>query len=217
MTRPVLRLVVSSLLLLGAGRARAESIRCDGGIVSTGDTKLDLLGKCGEPSLVEVQYEERQDWAAGDPPWDGVAPVGAGRLSLSVERWTYNFGASAFLQFVTVEGGRVMRIERGGYGQEQNRSGAPFAVPRARCEHSSLRVGQSSFEVLSRCGPPATRDATVLERVDELFGAPGVITTSRVVVELWVYDFGPQVLTRRLEFSGGKLRRIETGGYGYSR
>jgi hypothetical protein len=50
---------VAALLALAPPGARADSLRCDGGIVSVGDTKLDLLGKCGRPALEDVRAEER--------------------------------------------------------------------------------------------------------------------------------------------------------------
>jgi hypothetical protein len=45
----------------------------------------------------------------------------------------------------------------------------------------------------------------------------GRVYTTTVTVEIWTYDFGPRVLTRRLVFSEGTLVRVETGGYGYSK
>jgi hypothetical protein len=35
-------------------------------------------------------------------------------------------------------------------------------------------------------------------------------------VEVWYFDFGPQVLVRRVTVEDGRVLRVETGGYGYS-
>ena len=39
---------------LAAPAAADDSLDCPGGIVAVGDAKIDLLGKCGPPSLQEV-------------------------------------------------------------------------------------------------------------------------------------------------------------------
>lgn len=46
-----LRAALALVALAGTLPARGDSIQCDGGIVSVGDTKLDLLGKCGAAAL----------------------------------------------------------------------------------------------------------------------------------------------------------------------
>jgi hypothetical protein len=50
-------------------------------------------------------------------------------------------------------------------------------------------------------------------------GARGeqAVATRTVEVEVWTYDFGPQVLVRHLELEEGVLVAVRTGGYGYSR
>ncbi len=45
------------LAILPAPSLADGSFRCDGGIVSVGDSKLDLVGKCGWPTLQEVVGE----------------------------------------------------------------------------------------------------------------------------------------------------------------
>ena len=174
--------------------AAADSIRCDGGTVSVGDTRIDLLARCGAPALQEVEPA---------PP----ARFGDPAVAVPIERWTYNFGPQRFLQIVSLRGGRVIAVERGSYGYDppdapRSTEGDKVAIPRARCAHDAFRVGDRSFEVLARCGEPASRE---LRQVQQR------------VVEVWVYDFGPNQLIRLLDFEGGTLARIRTGNYGYSR
>jgi len=198
--------------------ARADSIRCEGGIVSSGDSKLDLLGKCGPPSLRESKLTERERLAGGGPS----SLLQSSRVAVEVERWTYDFGPRQFLQVVTVEAGEVRAVERGSYGSEAGRSPGPGpgAIPRAACEPVGFGEGLTSYEVLTRCGPPATRDQKLVTRSvarTDPSGQPVLTESETYAVELWTYDFGPQVLTRRLEFRDGRLVRVETGSYGYSR
>jgi hypothetical protein len=216
---PSPRLLGASLALLAVALpapALGDSLRCDGGIVSVGDSKLDLLGKCGQPTLREEQAEERSRVRL-DPAGRAVA----GRtIALAVERWTYNFGPRQFVQHVTLESGKVTAVERGSYGYElEGRRDAP-AIPRARCDQLSFHLGDSTFDLLARCGEPALRDVKVVTHTSGATSAGGATFDAAVTTELleiWTYDLGPQALVRRLWFERGKLVRVETGGYGYSR
>ena len=214
--------------VLAASPARADSLRCDegsgraGGIVSTGDTVLNLLGKCGSPTLREDESETLSRLAP--------APGGTRATVTAVQRWTYDRGPTAFIQVVRLEGGVVTAVERGGYGyglddapRARGGPGSPASeaappVPRARCEPQAIREGDTTLDLLARCGPPATQDERVESSAVERFGPAGPVLETRTrVVELWRYDFGPRLLTRHLTVAGGRVRRVETGGYGYSR
>ena len=214
MRRCAHRLLLAAALSLPLA-ARADSIRCDGGIVSVGDSKLDLIGKCGLPALKESQEVERSQ--ARFAPGGQLA---AGRSAVAtVERWTYNFGPRSFVQVVTLEGGKVTAVERGSYGYDLGRREDPPPIPRARCDQLGFHVGDTSFDVLARCGEPALRDVALVTRSAGAPDGGGGFETSSVTeyVEIWTYDLGPQTLTRRLVVKGGKVVRVDTGSYGYSR
>ncbi|HET9552920.1 MAG TPA: DUF2845 domain-containing protein [Anaeromyxobacteraceae bacterium] len=211
------RALAAALLALTAPPAAADSIRCDGGIVQVGDSKLDLLGKCGAPTLREAREDERS-FTRLDP----AQRIVSGRsVAQVIERWTYNFGPSQFVVYVTLEAGRVTAVERGSYGYDLGGRGPPApAIPRARCDHLAFHEGDRTFDVLVRCGEPALREVKLVTRAAALpGGAKGAqaVATRTVEVEVWTYDFGPQVLVRRLEFEEGVLVAIETGSHGYSR
>jgi hypothetical protein len=60
MTARRLARFAAALVALAPAAARAESaLSCADGIVSVGDAKVDLLGKCGRPALREWRIEER--------------------------------------------------------------------------------------------------------------------------------------------------------------
>ena len=188
--RTVARLLFIGSLGLSPSVAAADSIRCDGGIVSVGDSRLDLFAKCGQPALQEAEP---------------VVTAGNVDLSLLIERWTYDFGPDRFLVIVSLQGGKVIAVERGGYGYpraEPPRDSAreSIPIPRARCQHDAFRIGDRTFDVLTRCGEPVYRD----------------LRQGQTVLEVWTYDFGPHTFVRFLEFQGGRLVRIRTGSYGYS-
>ena len=207
-----LAVIALAALLAAPATARAETIRCEGGIVAVGEWKLDLLGKCGQPTLREVLTA----------PAGALGLRGGSQARATQEKWTYDFGPSAFIQVVTIEVGVVKAIERGGHGRETGQPRpAPAPVPRARCDHSSdFKLGDSTSDVLARCGEPALREETQGQVAVEAPVGNGnsvPIGFTWVRVELWTYDFGPRFNARRLEFEAGRLARIVTGGYGYSR
>jgi len=201
---------VAAALLLGlaAGAARADSIACAGGIVQTGDTKLDLLAKCGRPTLVEDQARERESFDARN----GVAR----RVYVPVDVWTYDFGRNRFLMVVRIARGRIVSIERGGYGyaDEQPWRGRPR---RSTCDPAALSEGKLTLEILSVCGEPTVKDeweeeVAVVRQVSGQFVSTDTVLRT---VALWTYDFGPNVLVRYVRLEDGRVTRVTTGSYGY--
>ena len=153
--RPVALPAVAALVLgLAPAAVRADSLRCAGGLVSVGDTKLDLLGKCGEPALVDPHTEER-----GRVQLDAQQVATTRRAVVTVEQWTYDFGPSSFVQLVTLEGGKVIAIVdqaatdgwTSGFGLANAKMAPPGAIP-ARADSS----------MVPRCG--STLDHSMLKR-----------------------------------------------------
>jgi Protein of unknown function (DUF2845) len=209
--------VAAALALLASGaRASDGSIRCDGGIVSVGDSKLDLVGKCGWPALQEDLVGERTTTV-----FERRGQVAFNRsVTAKTERWTYDFGPNRFIQMVLLEGGRILRIERGSYGYGNAPSSPRPSIPRARCADAVFHEGEGPYEVLSRCGDPVFREVRVEQRTrvvgdDPLHAARA--DTASVLVEVWTYDFGPAAFVRHLTFEDGRLVRVDTGSYGYAR
>jgi hypothetical protein len=120
--------------------------------------------------------------------------------------------------FVTVEGGKVVAVDRGSWGYRKGDK-PPVPIRRAQCEPSQLHVGDAKIDLLSRCGEPA-----LAERRDDLLRltaavADGVRVTRElpIVSEVWTYDFGPSTLVRFVYLEDGVVTRIETGSHGYAR
>lgn len=196
--------------------APAQALRCEKGLVSPGQTTLDLLAKCGAPALREPLGPVYQERTVSD----GRGTVTGRRLRAAAERWTYNRGALAFLQHVVVEGGVVRSVESGRRGLDPA-AVSPVVFQRGRCNPQlDLVVGMSSFEVVGKCGEPAVRDVRYVETmVSTRLPGTELVTETWVAgeaVESWVYDFGPQAFTRRLELVNGVLVRVKSGGYGYA-
>jgi hypothetical protein len=193
--------------------AEDGSIRCDRGIVTVGDATIDLLGKCGAPALREpIVLETSVTTRTVDAKLRRTEVVG-------VERWTYDFGPSRFVMFVTLEGGKVASVHRGGYGYA-SADPARATLRRATCEPPAIRTGDSKLDLLARCGEPAVLDVRPVVEAVGLAAARAPATTATVArttaTEVWTYDFGPQLLVRRAVLEDGVVTRVETGGHGYA-
>lgn len=200
--------VAAILIAVSAPCARADSLRCAGGIVQTGDAKIDVLAKCGRPSLVEDHLRERGTYDARS----GVAR----RVSAPVDVWTYDFGPNRFVQVIRLAKGRVVAIERGSYGYADQQ---PWRdrPKKATCDPAVLSEGKLTLEILARCGEPAIRDEWE-EEVTAVRQADGhVVATDTVyrTIALWTYDFGPNVFVRFVRIEDGWVTSVGTGSYGY--
>ncbi len=206
------RAVLAIVALLASAGARASpSLFCAGGIVSVGDTKLELLGKCGRPALVGGRTEES----------DAVVTVvndatETREVTFLIETWTYDLGPGKRVRHVVVRDGQVADVRDGAYGwAEPERGAARLLVP--PCDPLVIRVGARADELLALCGDPAAIDRR-RERVVVRSGDVGGQLLKRTVtrdVEIWSYDFGSGRFQRFVEVVDGQVAGVRTGGYGH--
>lgn len=106
-------LLVAVLFIAAASVARADSFKCGTEVVSIGDTRDQVMAKCGNPYNIERG-------TAIVPPiaWVNGVPVSAGNtpIEVPVELWLYNFGPTQLMRRVRFASGRVVAIEILGYG-----------------------------------------------------------------------------------------------------
>ncbi|MBN2468874.1 MAG: DUF2845 domain-containing protein [Deltaproteobacteria bacterium] len=115
-TLPFVLPIVIVLVLAAGGTSFA--LRCKGRLVSEGDTKFDVIVKCGEPVWVEKRTVTRIEKLHDRPYFHKYY---GGRSStvvvpVEIEEWMYNFGPRRFIQILRFENGRLVEIETGGYG-----------------------------------------------------------------------------------------------------
>jgi hypothetical protein len=77
-----------------------------------------------------------------------------------------------------------------------------------RCGQRLVNVGDTSGEVLFKCGAPTFAD----RRVETPASPDGSSRT--ITCDAWTYNLGPHDFVRVLNFVDGTLRSIELGGYG---
>lgn len=107
------RVIVLLILTMAAGSVQADALQCGTSLVGTGDTRDQVVAKCGNPADIERGSAFVQSVA-----WVNGVPVSAGNslIEVPVELWLYNFGPTQLMRRVRFESGRVVSIEILGYG-----------------------------------------------------------------------------------------------------
>lgn len=110
--------------------AIADSMRCGTKLVVTGDTKIEVLKKCGEPDFKETikmlkTSKEVNLSSAGtstnltsrhsnlsSQKHSGQSGITLGTETIeAIEQWSYNRGPTQFIKLLTFRGGRLESVE----------------------------------------------------------------------------------------------------------
>jgi hypothetical protein len=96
-------------------------------------------------------------------------------------------------------------------------SGPAYAA--LRCGNHLVNEGDTAGELAARCGPPTDVDRRTVLRPAIIWRAGRPIQVPggdiEVSLEIWTYNFGPNKLMRQIRVEDGRVRTIETLGYGY--
>jgi Protein of unknown function (DUF2845) len=89
-----------------------------------------------------------------------------------------------------------------------------------RCEHRLVSSGDTTADVLFKCGAPTVQQQSEeeLEIFETIFLRHERVRVARrilVPIEEWIYNFGPHSLMYVLRFRNGRVVDIRTRGYGY--
>ena len=175
----------------------ADSFRCDGALVQTGDPAASVRAACGEPSFVDP-------WVGGSSLAYGVAP--------SMEQWTYNRGPNRLLRILVFRNGRLQAIRSDGHGFRE-RAGA------SDCRPSDIVRGMSKYRLRQACGEPAQRSGGVFVYSSrrDLAGRTYYQRRGRVPVfrERWIFNFGPNRFLREVTLENAMVVDTETLDRGY--
>ena len=177
----------------------AATLDCAGGIISVGDSRVELLSKCGEPDAKESHEEElslRPDHKTKH------------KLSITVDEWTYDFGPERFMRIVTLKNGKIADVRSGNYGR-----GSQAKPDQRECGEQVISIGDTKTDVVAKCGEPTWKDSRQEEMKERL--ESGVTRSIFLNVEEWTYNLGPNRFVRIFTFKNGRLTDSRTGGYGY--
>lgn len=98
-------LIVLLATLAAVQPSFAEGFRCGQRIATPDMTVEELLDACGEPTTKSVEVIE-----VYGPGVQGTGNVKRGEVT--VETWTYDRGPQAFDMVVTIEDGKIRKMER---------------------------------------------------------------------------------------------------------
>jgi hypothetical protein len=112
MRRIVVLAIVSSVMILGGTVGRVLAQDCHGRLIVIGASPWEVIERCGEPTAVEdvMKYIPQR---AVDPT--NKTPV---YILVPVQQsiWTYNFGSTRLLYYLTFQEGKLIDIKTGDYG-----------------------------------------------------------------------------------------------------
>jgi len=122
-----LALGIALAVLATTPGARADSLSCDGRIVSTGDSRYEVKSVCGEPddASQRVEYRTIRGRVAGPcQRVDGRIICSDTReqvIEVVIDEWIYDFGRNRFIEYLTFEQGRLVSVRTGSYGKKPPR------------------------------------------------------------------------------------------------
>lgn len=107
--------------------AEVDGMRCGTKLVVAGDTKLEVLKKCGEPDFTETikmlktskevnlsdggtNLTSRHSKLSSNHSGQSGITLGTETLE-AIEQWSYNRGPTQFIKLLTFRGGRLESVE----------------------------------------------------------------------------------------------------------
>lgn len=111
-------LLTVACLMAVATPALADAMRCGSRLVREGETRDEVLAKCGKPSDIQTRTILRR------PYYDfhgRIVYYGDGLVEVPVEIWTYNFGPYQLMRRVRFVDGIVDEIETLSHGYHQEK------------------------------------------------------------------------------------------------
>jgi len=113
-------LLFSQGIILSAENVRT-TWRCGDSLISVGDHKMDVLAKCGEPTVKEAAlYSEHGD--------------------LLSEDWAYNCGDNGFNTYLSFSGSQLRKITIGGYGKGESYCNGADENPNNKISTTSFKI-----------------------------------------------------------------------------
>jgi hypothetical protein len=100
-----------------AAASPAYAFRCGTHLVSEGDTRSEVIAKCGDPTEVDQRTTILRRpivWIRGRP-----FNVGEGLVEIPVEVWVYNLGPNKLMRRLRFEDGLLVDVDELGYGYIQ--------------------------------------------------------------------------------------------------
>ena len=105
----------AAILFLSFSTGKAWAFRCGSGMVSSGDSKTQVLVTCGKPTSKEKSCENRQYTATNNR--------NSRKCGKKLEIWYYNCGEGDFIYALTFENNILTDENTGGRGKGKSNCG----------------------------------------------------------------------------------------------
>ena len=193
---------LAALAILCIFSTSARATRCGDNIVSVGQSSFEIRRLCGSPVHVDRVFQSQHS-----RQMTSVREYGTSLTMGPIERWTYVFSKNEFVVSMEFENGVLVSIQHEGR--------PPVGTSSIeQCRRSIHSNGDTSAEVLLRCGRPAESirwvDKRYVTDIERLSRQP-----MSAIHDRWTYNFGPQAFLQTLTFVNGRLVDQRTGGYGF--
>ena len=163
MTKLQQRLALIALVALA--QTSHGALRCGSSLVSEDAWPLEVKESCGPPDYVA-------EYPTASIPGLGVVQT--------EEHWYYNRGPQRFIRRVIFRNGKLARVDTLGYGFHVSESPS--------CDQSTLRHAQTEYELIARCGEPASKRVEWQAPSNHRHSGTWQ-TLQPVFVQEWLYDF----------------------------
>jgi hypothetical protein len=113
MRRMVMMASVLSVMVLAVTVGSALGLDCHGRLIVIGASPWEVKERCGEPSDIEEVMKHIPQRA-----YDLTSQT-YGYILVPVQQsiWTYNFGPTRFVYYLTLQEGKLIDIKTGDYGR----------------------------------------------------------------------------------------------------
>jgi hypothetical protein len=103
---------VVAVVMLVATIGTARALDCHGRLVVLGASPWDVKERCGEPTAIE-DVTKHLAQRAYDPISQTTVYI---LVPVQQSSWTYNFGPTRFVYYLTFQEGKLIDITTGDYG-----------------------------------------------------------------------------------------------------
>jgi hypothetical protein len=171
--------------------ALVQAFYCGEQLVEVNAGEDEVLGKCGVPDWSETWEEELVQKSPDDAFERGT--------SVAYAEWIYDLGPNRLIRILGFRNGVLKSIDTRAY--------APASGD--ECSAKIVEIGDTKFEVLRKCGQPATRKQVTEKRMEPL--DPVLRRRYTVTVERWTYRGKGDALPRTIVFRNRRVIDVESG------
>jgi hypothetical protein len=117
-------IVIVAILWVFGSIDAAAAFRCGSRLANEGDTRAEVIHKCGPPTFVD-SWEERliqrdfgavRNYALRTGRYEWSREPFLVEIQIKIEIWTYNLGSTKFTRYLRFENGILQEITMGAKG-----------------------------------------------------------------------------------------------------